>query len=156
MTFPSLQPEVIEALRSAGATEEMIAAAVKASGEFATPHPSRGGRPRKHADDASRYRAYRGRRKKRHETGSVARHETHESHETRHETRDDYNLKYNQRHETSSVTAELDRVLDEHGMRHTLFGPMERSWEDDASPASPEQLPRCSVASASPDLIGIE
>jgi hypothetical protein len=37
MTLPTLQPEVIAALRSAGATEEIIAAAVKASGELRTP-----------------------------------------------------------------------------------------------------------------------
>jgi hypothetical protein len=52
MTLPTLQPEVIESLRSAGATEEIIAAAVKASGELQTPHP--GGRPRKHANAAFR------------------------------------------------------------------------------------------------------
>ena len=68
MTFPTLRPEVIAALRSAGATEEIIAAAVKASGELRTPHP--GGRPRKHANEAERARQYR-KRKKRHETSSV-------------------------------------------------------------------------------------
>ena len=55
MTLPTLQPEVIEALRSAGATEEIIAAAVKASGELGNSPPSRGGRPRKHADKAARH-----------------------------------------------------------------------------------------------------
>jgi hypothetical protein len=49
MTLPTLLPEVLEALRNAGATEEMIAAAVKASGELQIPHRSRGGRPRKPA-----------------------------------------------------------------------------------------------------------
>jgi hypothetical protein len=78
MTLPTLQPAVIEALRSAGATEEMIAAAVKAGGESRTPHP--GGRPRKHADTAARDRAYR-ERKKRDETsfdvgGTAGRDET--------------------------------------------------------------------------------
>jgi hypothetical protein len=34
MTLPTLLDKVVEALRSAGATEEMIAAAVKAGGEF--------------------------------------------------------------------------------------------------------------------------
>jgi hypothetical protein len=52
--LPTLQPEVIAALRSAGATEEIIAGAVKASGELRTPHP--GGRPRKHANEAERAR----------------------------------------------------------------------------------------------------
>jgi hypothetical protein len=42
MTLPTLQPAIVEALRSAGATEEMIAAAVKASGELRTPHPGAG------------------------------------------------------------------------------------------------------------------
>jgi hypothetical protein len=64
----SLQPAVIEALRSAGATEEMIAAAVKAAGEFPIPHPIRGGRPRKYADRAARDRAYRAQKKPRVET----------------------------------------------------------------------------------------
>jgi hypothetical protein len=68
MTLPTLQPEVIEALRSAGATEEMIAAAVKASGEFPTPHPSRGGRPRKYRTRAACDLAYRARRKLREKT----------------------------------------------------------------------------------------
>ena len=68
MKLPTLQPAVIEALRSAGATEEMIASAVKASGESRTPHP--GGRPRKHANEAERAREYR-KRKRRHETSSV-------------------------------------------------------------------------------------
>jgi hypothetical protein len=68
MKLPTLQPAVIEALRSAGATEEMIAAAVKAAGEFPIPHP--GGRPRKHANEAERAREYRN-RKKRNETSSV-------------------------------------------------------------------------------------
>ena len=51
MTLPTLLSAVVEALRSAGATEEMITAAVKASGELRTPHP--GGRPRKHANEES-------------------------------------------------------------------------------------------------------
>jgi hypothetical protein len=57
MTLPTTLPQlVIDALRSAGATEEMIAAAVKASGEFPTPQAARRGRPRKYADDAARKR----------------------------------------------------------------------------------------------------
>jgi hypothetical protein len=64
MTFPTLQPEVIEALRNAGATEEMVAAAVKASGESRTPHR---GRPRRYAIRALRDRAYRERKKARDE-----------------------------------------------------------------------------------------
>jgi hypothetical protein len=59
MTLPTMLPAILEALRNAGATEEMIAAAVKADGEARTPHPRRGGRPRKHADDAARKRAWR-------------------------------------------------------------------------------------------------
>jgi hypothetical protein len=58
MTLPTLQPEVIATLRSAGATEEMIASAVKASGEFPTPQRSRTGRPREHASDTARKRAW--------------------------------------------------------------------------------------------------
>ena len=42
MTLPTLLDKVVEALRSAGATEEMIASAVKAGGEsggeFGMPH----------------------------------------------------------------------------------------------------------------------
>jgi hypothetical protein len=68
MTLPTLLTAIIEALRSAGATEEIIAAAVKAAGEFPIPHP--GGRPRKHANEAERAREYR-RRKRRNATGFV-------------------------------------------------------------------------------------
>ena len=50
MTLPTLQTEVIEALRSAGATEEIIAAAVKASGELRTPHSGVRPRPENVAD----------------------------------------------------------------------------------------------------------
>jgi hypothetical protein len=56
-TLPQSLPRlVIEALQAAGATEEMIAAAVKASGEFPAPQAARRGRPRKYADDAARKR----------------------------------------------------------------------------------------------------
>ena len=63
-TLPQSLPQlVIEAMQAAGATEEMIAAAVKASGEwlkasgeFPTPQAARRGRPRKYADDAARKR----------------------------------------------------------------------------------------------------
>jgi hypothetical protein len=65
MTFPTLRPEVIAALRSAGATEEMIAAAVKAGGEFPTPQRGRVGRPRKYLTRAECDRAYYERRKQR-------------------------------------------------------------------------------------------
>ena len=41
MTLPTLQPAIVEALRSAGATEEIIAAAVKADGECGAPHRAR-------------------------------------------------------------------------------------------------------------------
>ena len=63
------RPEVIEALRSAGATEEMIASAVKASGEsggeFGDAPPRQRGRRRQYADDAARQRAWRGQRNSR-------------------------------------------------------------------------------------------
>jgi hypothetical protein len=68
MTVPNMLTAVVTALRSAGATEEIIAAAVKAGGEFGDSPPRPNGRPRKHADDASRYRAYRARKRARHET----------------------------------------------------------------------------------------
>ena len=51
MALPTLLAKVVEALRSAGATEEIIAAAVKAAGEFGEPSRSKGGRPRKHFAD---------------------------------------------------------------------------------------------------------
>src|SRR6516225_6630867 len=41
MTIPTPLPAIVEALRSAGATEEMIAAAVKAGGESRIPHRAR-------------------------------------------------------------------------------------------------------------------
>jgi hypothetical protein len=68
VTLPTLPQLVVDALRNAGATEEMIAAAVKASGEFPTPHPSRGGRPRKYRTRAACDLAYRERRKQREKT----------------------------------------------------------------------------------------
>jgi hypothetical protein len=49
---------IVEALRSAGAREEMIAAAIKAGGELGNSTKPRGGRPRKHADDTARKRAW--------------------------------------------------------------------------------------------------
>ena len=68
MTLHTLLDKVVEALRSAGATEEIIAAAVKAGGEFGDSPPNTGGRPRKHfADRAAtpieRVQASRARRK---------------------------------------------------------------------------------------------
>ena len=41
--------KVVEALQAAGATEEMIAAAVGAAGEFGDSPPRPNGRPRKYA-----------------------------------------------------------------------------------------------------------
>jgi hypothetical protein len=41
MTLPTLLSAIVEALRSGGATEEMIAAAEKAYGEFGDSPPSR-------------------------------------------------------------------------------------------------------------------
>jgi hypothetical protein len=58
MTLPTLLSAIVEALRSAGATEEIIAAGIKASGEFAIPHRRRA-RPRLYADGAARIRAQR-------------------------------------------------------------------------------------------------
>jgi hypothetical protein len=80
MKLPTLLTAIVEALRSAGATEEMIAAAVKAGGEFPTPQPSRGGRPRKYRTRAECDRAYYERRKRREKTNEEPPHheETHE------------------------------------------------------------------------------
>ena len=79
---PSLLDKVVEALVSASTTKEIIAAAVGAAGGFGDSPPRPNGRPRKHADKASRHRAYRARKRVRHET---PRDET-PRHETRHET----------------------------------------------------------------------
>jgi hypothetical protein len=57
-----------EALQAAGATEEMIAAAVKAGGDYGESPRSKGGRPRLYADRAARDRFYRAQRKQRVET----------------------------------------------------------------------------------------
>src|SRR6516165_10716462 len=59
MTLPTLLPKVVAALRNAGATEEIIAAAVKTGEEFCDSRPHRGARPRKHAEGPARQRAYR-------------------------------------------------------------------------------------------------
>src|SRR5215471_2873272 len=57
-----IQPEVIAALLSAGATEEIIAAAERKLGNF-PPRP--GGRPpRKYANAAARRKAYRDRKRR--------------------------------------------------------------------------------------------
>jgi hypothetical protein len=59
MTLPTTLPAIVEALRNAGATEEMIAAAVKAGGELQNSPPRQRGRRRQYADDAARQRAWR-------------------------------------------------------------------------------------------------
>jgi hypothetical protein len=64
---PQLALAIVEALRSAGATEEIIAAAVNEFGAFEDAPKRQGGRPRKHADRASKDRAYREREKARDE-----------------------------------------------------------------------------------------
>jgi hypothetical protein len=65
MRVPTPLTLIVEALRSAGPTEEIIAAAVKAGGD---PPPRPNGRPRKHADRAAKDRAYRERKRARDET----------------------------------------------------------------------------------------
>jgi hypothetical protein len=56
---------VVAALRSAGATEEIIAAAVKAGGEFGDSPPRQGtGRKRQYTDTAARKRAWRAGRRR--------------------------------------------------------------------------------------------
>ena len=67
MTPLTVLDKVVEALQAAGATEEMIAAAVGAAGEFGDSPPRPNGRPRKYADRALRDRAYRERKKARDE-----------------------------------------------------------------------------------------
>jgi hypothetical protein len=83
MTLPTLLSAIVEALRSAGATEEMIASATKAAGEFAIAHPS----PlRKYESGAARQKAYRD-RKKRYVTRDEKRDETPPRYVTRDVTR---------------------------------------------------------------------
>jgi hypothetical protein len=67
MTLPTTLPAIVEALRNAGATEEMIAAAVKAGGELQNPPPRQRGRRRQYADAAARQRAWRRRNEIRYE-----------------------------------------------------------------------------------------
>jgi hypothetical protein len=54
MTLPTLPIAFVEALRSAGATEEIIAAAEKAYGEFRTPHRAREAARKRRARAAKR------------------------------------------------------------------------------------------------------
>ena len=68
MPVPTPLRAIVEALRSAGATEEIIAAVVKAGGGFGDSPRRRGGRPRLYADRAARDRAYRAQKKPRDET----------------------------------------------------------------------------------------
>jgi hypothetical protein len=82
MTVPALPQLVVDALRSAGATEEMLAAAVGAFGAFGDSPRRQRGRRRQYADDAARQRACRARHEIRHEipvTDALC-------HEIRHET----------------------------------------------------------------------
>ena len=64
----TLRDKVIEALQAAGATEEMVAAAVGVFGEFGEFPRRPNGRPRKHADRAAKDRAYRARKRAHDET----------------------------------------------------------------------------------------
>jgi hypothetical protein len=68
MTRPALLSAIVEALRSAGATEETVAAVVKAGVELQNSPPRQRGRPRQYADDAARQRAWRRRNDIRDET----------------------------------------------------------------------------------------
>src|SRR6516165_4814023 len=58
MTPLTVLDKVVEALQAAGATEEMIAAAVGAAGEFGDSPPRPNGRPRKYANESARQRAW--------------------------------------------------------------------------------------------------
>jgi hypothetical protein len=68
MTRPKLLTVIVEALQAAGATEEMIAAAVGAYGAWERAPRRQGGRPRKYQNRAECDRAYRERRKLREKT----------------------------------------------------------------------------------------
>jgi hypothetical protein len=59
---------IVEALRNAGATEEIVTALLDAGGAFDGAPRSKGGRPRKHVDRPSKDRAYPERKKARDET----------------------------------------------------------------------------------------
>jgi hypothetical protein len=72
------------AVRSAGATEEMITAAIKAGGEFPTPQAGRRGRPRKYRTRAECDRAY---------------YEWRKNHEKNHEENKDKTSQYEKTHE---------------------------------------------------------
>jgi hypothetical protein len=83
----SLPQSVIDALQGAGATEEMIAAAVGAFGDFGDSPPSRRGRPRKYRTRAECDRAYYERRK---------------HHEKNHEENKDKTSQYEKTHEKTA------------------------------------------------------
>jgi hypothetical protein len=68
MTCPNVVSAIVEGLRSACATEETIAIVVGAAGAFEDAQKEQGGRPCKHADRASKDRAYPERKKARDET----------------------------------------------------------------------------------------
>jgi hypothetical protein len=70
MTDPALLSALADAIRNAGATEEIIAALLQAGGAFEQAPRPKGGRPRKYADRAWRDRAYRERKKARDETSA--------------------------------------------------------------------------------------
>jgi hypothetical protein len=107
MTLPTLPQLVVDALRSAGATEEMIAAAVKASGEFPTPQAGRRGRPRKYRTRAECDRAYYERRK---------------HHEKNHEENKDKTSQYEKNHEEIALEELREETLALTRLRADLRG----------------------------------
>jgi hypothetical protein len=75
MTCPTLLPLIVETLRIAGDTDEIIADAVKAGEEFQNAPRRRRGRRRLYSDRALRDRAYHERKKARDEIRKFARDE---------------------------------------------------------------------------------
>ena len=59
MTDPAVLSALADAIKNAGATEEIVAALMNVGGTFERAPRSKGGRPRKYADRALRDRAYR-------------------------------------------------------------------------------------------------
>ena len=80
MTDPAVLSALADAIKNAGATEEIVAALMNVGGTFERAPRSKGGRPRKYADRALRDRAYRERKKARDETSAAdqARDETYD------------------------------------------------------------------------------
>jgi hypothetical protein len=109
---PEVLAAVVAAMQAAGATEEMVAAAVGVCGESPKPQPNRGGRPRKYRTRAACDLAYRERLRLREKTCE----ETSEREKTCEETSKDTSQNEETCEETHALSLEEVKAI--HETRH--------------------------------------